>query len=225
MKFFRALAEKPWLPQLAGSDKLLTEQHTDPRNTALSFFIAVVSVIFFLLTITFLSRTQFPDFQTLAGEPWQPLTGSVQLWLNTLFLGLASFSLHLTHKFADEGDNKALPWMLMLGFLFSAMFIAGQMLVWQQLVDLGYFISENPANSYYYLFTGIHAIHLMGGIAVLLQVSYRYIKKSDIDSLSASIKLCASYWHFLFIVWVLLFFLLTRSAATYNAIAVLCGFN
>ena len=65
------LREKPWLPDSA-ADQVGTLAGPPPGRIALRFFIAVVSVLFFLFIITFLSRSQYPDFEALAGAPRKP---------------------------------------------------------------------------------------------------------------------------------------------------------
>ena len=59
----------------------------------LRFILGIVGVLFFLFIITFLSRSQYPDFQALAGAPWQPFTDPSRLWFNTALLACASFAI------------------------------------------------------------------------------------------------------------------------------------
>jgi len=225
MSFFKALREKPWIAQPAGSDfGMVTTDNSMPGKTALKFFIAVVSVIFFLFTVTFLSRTQYPDFQALAGEAWKPFTNPTQLWINTGILLLASIALQVTLIFSRRKHINGVVIGLTLVSLLTLLFLVGQVSVWQQLYALNYFVTSNPANSYFYLFTCIHGLHLIGGLVGLGRVIIPFIGDRSFEKLSQGLNLCKTYWHFLFLLWILLFVLLTSSSETYNTIAVLCGF-
>jgi cytochrome c oxidase subunit 3 len=225
MSFFSSILEKPWLPQ-ARAEPLADEIEQDflKSKTALKFFLGVVAVLFFLFTVTFLSRTQFPDFMALSGEPWHPFTNPVQLWYNTIALFLGSVALQWSlQNIRSENLNRALAGII-IGIFFSLLFIIGQLVVWQQLYDLGYIVTSNPANSYFYLFTTVHGLHILGGLVALSNVTFQFFRKSSLSRLSAGINLCTTYWHFLFVVWLLLFALLTSSPETYKTIIQLCGF-
>jgi len=226
MKIFKVLGEKAWIPHPAGTEFTATELNENKKvgKIALKFFIAVVSVIFFLITITFVGRSQLEDFQALAGEPWQPFSDPKQLWMNTGALFFSSVSIH----FAKLGTQKNHQVLIMMGIFtatfFALAFLFGQLVVWQELIALGYYVSSNPANSYFYLYTSLHGLHLLGGLLALFYVVGRFLKDSEPQQLSRSISLCATYWHFMLLVWVLLFALLTSTPETYATIARLCGF-
>ena len=236
MNIFQKLSEKPWLPQPEG----LRESHamayveagdtidsviaTTPERIALRFFLGVVGVIFFLLIITFLDRSQYPDFEALAGLPWQPLTNPTQLWVNTAILLFSSLALHTTFVAARRNALKTVFVTLTLGALSAFVFITAQLMLWQELTSVGYGVSMNPANSFFYLLTGIHGVHLIGGLCVLIHVYYTFLSHKSLDILSSSIALCTSYWNFLFVIWLILFGLLASTPETYKAIAAICGF-
>jgi cytochrome c oxidase subunit 3 len=231
MNIFQKLTEKPWLANNLSSDNslptLLMEVQSHqrwPAKTALYFFLAVVTVIFLLFTITFLSRSQSSDFQALAGEPWLPFTQANVLWLNTGLLLFASVTLQFSQYFSARQKTHQFLIAIVFSYLFSAAFLSGQYSVWQQLSNNGYYISGNPANSFFYLLTGIHSLHLLGGVIALLRVMLHFRKNVNLSLLSKNIQLCATYWHYLFIVWLFLFALLTRTTETYRAIALFCGF-
>ncbi len=226
MSFFKTLAEKPWQPQTAGAKFENAEYIATriPEKTALKFFLAVVGIIFFLFTVTFLARTQYPDFQPLAGEPWQPFTDASQLWFNTGILLFASVVMHLTMKLSQQKNMSGVIIGLIATFMMTVLFLVGQIAVWKQLYALGYFIDTNPANSYFYLFTCVHGLHLVGGLFAFARVIIPFFATRSFENLSKGLSLCKTYWHFLFLIWILLFALLTSSSETYNTIAALCGF-
>jgi len=226
MSFFKTLAEKPWQTQTAGAnfDETIAEPYRIPQKIALRFFLGIVGVIFFLFMVTFLSRTQYPDFQALAGEPWKPFTDSTLLWFNTGALLLASIFLQLTKTFSRNKNINGVIFGLLCSTVFTLVFLFGQIHVWNQLASLGYFMTSNPANSYFYLFTAIHGLHLIGGLFALANVAIPFFSTRSFEALTKSLDLCKTYWHFLFIIWILLFLLLTGTSETYNTIAVLCGF-
>ena len=221
---FATLREKPWLdsPQATASGGNSTE--IMKKKIALRFFLAVVSVLFSLFIITFLARSQFPDFEALAGQAWKPFTNATQLWINTAILFAASIAIQVAlmcaRKNAIVGANTA----LIVAAIFTTVFLCAQLLVWQQLTNLGYLVASNPANSYFYLFTAVHGMHLIGGLFILARIILRSKAKSSPANLVISASLCASYWHYLLVVWLLLFALLTSTPATYKTLAALCGF-
>lgn len=224
MNIIESLSEKAWVPHQSDSAALQEKKITPAGRTALNFFIAVVCVVFFLFTITFLSRSQYPDFQALAGEPWQPFTNPVQLWINSGILLLSSLAMQMAYLWGKRGHlSMALIAMFIAG-LSALVFLLGQLIVWRQLAEQGYYLASNPANSYFYLFTAVHGLHLLGGLFALAIVLIHFLKRNSLLELVVSISLCKRYWHFLFLMWLLLFFLLTSSPETYKVIAELCGF-
>ena len=226
MNIFQKLGEKSWIPHPAGAEFSAVEINENEKagKIALGFFIAVVSVIFFLITITFLGRSQLEDFQALAGEPWQPFSEPTQLWINTGVLVLSSLALQLAKMSCEKEKFSVTLIAVFVGAFFAFAFLLGQLFVWKHLNELGYFVAANPANSYFYLYTSLHGIHLLGGIVALFYVLGKSMRKNMTSELKKSISLCATYWHFLLIIWLLLFALLTSDTETFRTIAELCGF-
>ena len=89
---------------------------------------------------------------------------------------------------------------------------------------MGFYVSNNPANSYFYLLTAVHGLHLMGGLVVLSNVVFRVWYDNELSSLSSPLQLCTTYWHFLLVIWLVVFALLTSRPETINALAAMCGF-
>jgi len=226
VNIFRTVMQKPWLAEPAGADGYEPkEQVSLPAGTiALRFFLAMVTIIFFLFIITFLSRSTYPDFLALAGQPWQPLSDPWQLWLNTGVLALSSVALQWGVFVARKERFNATVIAMALGGFFAVLFLIGQLWVWQDLMSLGYYVASNPANSYFYLFTTMHGIHLVGGLVALGLVIARLWQGATAEKTTASMQLCATYWHFLMGIWLVLFALLASSPDTYATLAKLCGF-
>ena len=227
MKILKTLGTKPWLHEPATG--VIAPPYPGPdtavaRRIALRFIMAIVSVLFFLFIITFLSRSQYPDFEALAGSPWQPFTDTSRLWFNTLLLGLSSLTLQLGLGGARAGRLNTTVAGISVAVIFSVLFLLAQLDLWSQLQSMGFYINGNPANSYFYLLTAIHGLHLLGGLLVLCNVVARLWHEDEPRKLSASLQLCATYWHFLLAVWLVLFALLTSTPETINTLAAMCGF-
>ena len=82
---------------------------------------------------------------------------------------------------------------------FGAGFLASQLTAWIDLVHFGAFLSQNPHSSFFYLFTGLHALHLLGGIVLLMVVMLRHAPRREL------VDVTTYYWHFLGVLWVVLF--------------------
>lgn len=191
-------------------------------TVGLRLFLAVVSSLFLLFLIAFIARSQVPDWQPLT-EPWAPLAHPWQLWLNTGWLLLGSLALQWARAAARRGDLNGTVLGFTLGGVLAIAFLAGQLWVWQQFGAWGYWVASNPANSFFYLLTGLHGLHLLGGLVAWGRTLAKLRRHVPLAQLSTSVELCAIYWHYLLALWLLLFALLTSTPATYEAIAAFCG--
>ena len=227
MKALKILRTKPWLhePATAGPSPSYGGPDTaSAARIALRFIMAIVSVLFFLFIITFLSRSQYPDFEALAGAPWQPFTDPSRLWFNTAILACASLAMQTGLSGARRDKLNVAIVGVSAAVFFSVMFLVAQLDLWMHLQSMGFYLSGNPANSYFYLLTAIHGLHLIGGLFALSNVVFRVWYDGELSALTGPLKLCTTYWHFLLIVWLFLFGLLTSTPETINALAALCGF-
>lgn len=111
-----------------------------------------------------------------------------------------------------------------LAVFFTVIFLLAQLQLWQQLTRMGFFIDSNPANSYFYMLTAVHGLHLVGGLIVLAYLVLKTWQQDTVAFIAAPLQLCATYWHFLFAVWLVMFALLAGPPETINALAAMCGF-
>lgn len=173
---------------------------TDPAKIGLISFIAVVTSLFALFLSAYLMRMKLGD--------WRPLTEPNLLWLNSAILVLASFAFQMTRGAATRGQLLTVKVGLVAGGACTTLFLLGQLVAWQQLNASGYFMAGNPANSFFYLLTALHGLHLLGGMWVWGRTTMRLFAGADARSVRLSVELCAVYWHYLLFVWIGLFALL-----------------
>lgn len=217
-----SLTDKPW-EQMSAAATDSTEDKVKTRRVGLRVLLSVVCMLFFLFFVAFLMRSQYPDWQPLAEEPSHPLHNKQVLWLNTIYLILASIFIQWSRVVARKQDLQAkiMQGSLALGGVFSVAFVTGQLMFWQTLQLQGFTVDVNPAISFFYLFTGLHAAHVIIGLMawmVALVVAFKRHPK-----MQYYIELCAIYWHFLLGLWAVLFILLVSKPETYDAIAAFCG--
>jgi cytochrome c oxidase subunit 3 len=106
----------------------------------------------------------------------------------------------------DDPARARLAWWL--GGAFAVAFLVGQYYAWQQLQAVGYYAAVNPANASFYLLTGVHAVHLGGGLVAWIRTAARMARGAGLDEVRLGIELCTVYWHYLLLVWLVLFSLL-----------------
>lgn len=220
MSLVDALTNKPWQDNSPDRGRKAAET-LKTRRVGLRVLLAVVSMLFFLFFVAFLMRSQYPDWQPLAEEPAHPLFDKSILWLNTVYLILASVLVEVARRTVLNAKQQTARVTLVVGGLFSVAFVAGQLLFWQQLYQEGFSVDVNPALSFFYLFTGLHAAHV--GIGILVWVCALFVTFKNTEKKQEYIELCAIYWHFLLGLWLVLFALLVSKPETYDAIAAFCG--
>ncbi|UEM25384.1 cytochrome c oxidase subunit 3 (plasmid) [Skermanella mucosa] len=200
MSLFGALSAKPWLESGSGGFPVSGRLRIPTARLGLIFFLVVVTVLFLLLTVAYLMRMGFGD--------WVPLSEPPVLWLNTLALVLSSAAFQWSWVSVRRGRRDAARTGLLAGGLFAALFLAGQLVAWRQLDALGYFVASNPANTFFYLLSALHALHLLGGLVAWGRTAWKFRRSAGTNELRPSIELCTLYWHFLLAVWLALFGLL-----------------
>jgi cytochrome c oxidase subunit 3 len=140
---------------------------------------------------------------------WRALPVPRLLWFNTGVLVLSSVALQRAHVAARRQDAGGAITGLLAGGAAAVIFIVGQLLAWRQLSEAGYFVASNPANSFFYLMTAVHGLHLMGGLVALGRTTTKVWRGAEIAEMNLSVDLCTIYWHFLLLVWLVLLGLLT----------------
>jgi cytochrome c oxidase subunit 3 len=196
------LAAKPWLEEGVLAD--FRGEGASPQPAAkvgLGVFLAVVGSLFALFISAYSMRMNMAD--------WRALPVPRLLWFNTGVLVLSSVALQWAHVAARRNDMDGVIVGLCAGAAFAVTFLVGQLLAWRQLSGAGYFLASNPANSFFYLITAVHGLHLMGGLVALGRTTAKVWRGSEMTRVRLSVELCAIYWHFLLLVWLVLLGLLT----------------
>ncbi|HKQ83064.1 MAG TPA: cytochrome c oxidase subunit 3 [Steroidobacteraceae bacterium] len=144
-------------------------------------------------------------------QDWQALSEPKVLWLNTFVLLASSMVMQWARSCVRRGYKKQTRDGLLLGALLTLAFIAGQLYAWRLVVPAatdGWFLRD-PALSFFYLLTAVHGLHLLGGLYVcgrtLLRLQTQALEAIDVR---LSVELCTTYWHYLLLVWLVLFGLL-----------------
>ncbi|HEV7717794.1 MAG TPA: cytochrome c oxidase subunit 3 [Arsenicitalea sp.] len=202
------LLSKPWLEQGVIGDSTGIEGYSRPAvRVGLGLFLAVVGSLFALLIAAYFIRED--------GGDWQPLPVPAVLWFNTGLLVLASAALEWALRATRRGDTASVNWALVAASGFGLAFVAGQLFAWQILAAQGYFLAANPANSFFYLITGLHGLHVIGGIVALSRVTAGAWTDEQRERVDMGVELCTTYWLFMLFVWVILFSLLTGGASQF----------
>lgn len=192
------IMDKPWATE--GTEIDVREDLggvLSSAKTGLFFFLAVVTSMFSLFISAYFTRMELND--------WLPVHEPGLLWFNTALLVLASVAIHWCSRADREPVIKT---TLMACGIFTIAFVVGQYIAWQQLISDGHYLQSNPANAFFYLFTGLHALHIIGGLWVWLRATFRVFSGVEMEEARISVHLCRTYWHFLLIVWMVLFALL-----------------
>jgi cytochrome c oxidase subunit 3 len=144
------------------------------------------------------------------------------LMVNTLLLLVSSITVELARRQITRqvalaplhsipgvsiGQERYFPWLgatILLGFGF----LAGQWMAWRQLADRGFYVATSASSSFVYLLTAAHAIHLAGGLLVLLYTGTTSLLHRPVEARRIVVDVAAWYWHFMALLWIYIFALL-----------------
>ena len=173
-----------------------------PKRYSTAITIGIVSILMFFMALAsaFIVLRRGSDL-------WVTIHLPRILWANTCVLLASSFTLESARQRLFLADARGFHkfWLATTGLGF--LFVAGQLVAWRQLVAQGVYIASNQASSFFYIFTGAHAVHLLGGVGALLFVAFGKFQKTKI-SLPAAAEITSYYWHFMDGLWIFLLALL-----------------
>jgi cytochrome c oxidase subunit 3 len=209
----QGLTAKPWLqegvPLGYASSRGIS---APPAKLGLALFLIVAGALFILLVSSYFMRKGLPD--------WRPLPMPPLLFVTTGLLAASSVFLGLAWRAVDRGLDDEAKLALLAGGAAAIAFVAGQTAAWREMLDSGFTLAGNPSNTFFYLLTGVHALHVLGGLAALAWTFEKTRKARDLTGARAGIELCAIYCDFLLAVWLVLLALLTGFA---DGLGEICG--
>jgi cytochrome c oxidase subunit III len=183
------------------------DPQSDPARTGIWVALAAIAMSFAALTSALYVREG-------SGSDWHHLALPPILWVNTLALIASSITLEFARRRVSaymrhqETDRSRPMLWLELTLLLGLVFVVGQYLAWLNLRAQGLFLPTNPNSSFFYLLTGVHVMHVLGGLGGLARVIVRFLsstrplRRSTLDATSY-------YWHFMGILWIYLLCILS----------------
>ena len=166
-------------------------------KVGLGVFLAVATSLFALFISAYLMRKTGPDWTTLAVPK--------VLWLNTGMLILGSVAMQWTRVAAQRGQTDDVKTGLMAAGVFSFAFLAGQLLAWQQLNAAGYFLTGQSGQRLLLPAHGAARRAPVGRTVGLGQDHCQVARGAKVGAIRLSVELCTVYWHYLLLVWLVLF--------------------
>ena len=183
-----------------------TTNKIHPLKFALWIGMASITMMFGAFTSAYIVRQS-------AGN-WLEFELPQIFFVSTLVLLISSVTLHLSYKSFVGGQEARYKGLLILSFIIGISFLVLQYQGWQDLNSIGIDLKGNPSGSFVYVLSGIHALHIMGGIAAMIVAllmafsrKYKVTQRRKIN-----FELTLQYWHFVDVLWVylLIFLYLSR---------------
>ena len=195
------------------------------------FALAAVVMLFVAFTSAYIVRQGVGTWSEASARyvtDWKPINLPPILWVNTAILLVSSFTLAMARRALARkvkaaprrgalpipatpvlitSKQPSVPW-LAITFVLGAGFLTGQLLAWAQLRHMGIFVSSNPSSSFFYVLTGAHGIHLLGGILALAYAGITSLLRKPLLTRFLVVDVTALYWHFMDFLWIYIFALL-----------------
>jgi cytochrome c oxidase subunit 3 len=161
------------------------------------------------ITMSFAAYTSALIVRQGATPDWQHFKLPPILYLNTVLLLASSGTLERGRRlmlkeapWRTASASRGPAWLL-LTLVLGLLFIAGQVVAWRDLAAQGLFLNTNPSSAFFYVFTALHALHLLGGVTALGYVLVRLYGSVASPPLSA-LDATSLYWHFMDVLWLYL---------------------
>lgn len=172
---------------------------SDRRASLVGLLLLLVStgIIFLALVIAFVARR-------LMGDDWIPTPKPPILWVNTGILIASSVALDLARRALKARKRVNFNRWWTAATALGGVFLVGQAIAWSQLRAEGIYVATNPSSSFFYVLTAVHALHLIGGMTALTWVDIQALRLRLGPAKRTAIDVCAIFWHFLDVLWIML---------------------
>lgn len=160
----------------------------------------------FIISIVMLFASQTSAYLVKRAEgDWTEFEVPVIFWYSTLVLFISSVTMHFSVKAARNDNQTLLKSLVFTTFILGLAFLGMQYLGWQDLQAQGIYMKGNPSGSFFYVFTGLHGVHIILGLGILIGTLVMTLRNKINSKNTLLAELCATSWHFLDILWIYLF--------------------
>ena len=190
-----------------GGDHGGSDFRFSPARYRLGVWVAIGSIL-----MLFVALTSAYIVRSASSNDWKPIAMPKVLWLSTALILVSSVTIEFSRRSLKRDNNAAYSRWLINTVVLGIAFVVSQLMAWRQLVRQGVYMASNPYNSFFYLFTAAHGLHLLGGVLALTYLLFRTRKKratveGELRRIGAA-DAATIYWHFMDGLWVALFMLL-----------------
>jgi cytochrome c oxidase subunit 3 len=169
----------------------------DPKKFAMWLFMASVTMIFAALTSAYMVRQ--------AGGNWAVFELPSLFGATTAIILVSSITMHWAYLSAKKNNLEMTKVAISITTLLGVAFLIGQWMAWTALVRENVYFVGNPSGSFVYVLSGVHMLHIIGGVVFLLIVLVATFRFKVHSKRLSQIEMCATYWHFLDALWLYLF--------------------
>ena len=181
--------------------------HFSPARYRIGVWMAIGSIL-----MLFVALTSAYIVRSASANDWHPIAMPKVLWLSTTLIVISSVTIEFARRSLKQKNDPAYRRWLINTVALGIGFVASQLVAWRQLVRQGVYMAANPYNSFFYLFTAAHGVHLVGGLCALAYLLVRTRKaRHTIDGELRRVGAADAvtiYWHFMDVLWIGLFLLL-----------------
>lgn len=184
------------MPSVIDNDK---NTYTGIPTSKMLLWIGIVSII-----MAFAGFTSAYIVRKAEGN-WIEFNMPRAFTISTIIILISSFTMQMAYGAVKKNNFQNAKTFSIVTLGLGLAFVFSQFYAWNVLVDNGIFFVGNPSGSFLYVLTGLHVLHLVGGMIALTLVAVKTIQEKYNSENSLGIELCATYWHFLDLLWIYLF--------------------
>jgi cytochrome c oxidase subunit 3 len=186
-----------------GGDRRPEPRRSSAKKYSTAIALAMLSILMFFMVLT----AAFVVLRVKNLHTWSAIRLPWILWLNTAVLLTSSATLELARRKLQVHRLRGFRQMWALTTILGMIFLAGQVIAWRHLAAEVVYVASRLSSSFFYVFTALHAAHLVGGICALLYVGLRNFEAAHVSRLVAA-EVTSYYWHFMDGLWLFLLALL-----------------
>ena len=187
----------------SGGERSPEPRRSSAKKYSTAIALAMLSILMFFMVLT----AAFVVLRVDNLHSWAGIRMPWILWVNTVVLLASSGTLEMARRKLQVDSLRGFKQMWALTTFLGTVFVAGQVIAWRQLAAQGVYMTSRLASSFFYVFTALHAAHLVGGICALLYVGLRKFETARVSRFAAA-EVTSYYWHFMDGLWLFLFALL-----------------